>query len=155
MDRMSMAHSLEARSPFLDQELVQFAAFLPEECKQSDGVTKYLLKRAFSDILPKEIRRRSKKGFAVPLDKWFRHELYDFARDVLLSIKARQRGFFRADTIERMIAEHKRNQADHSHRIWSLLVIELWQQQFIDRSLQGASPAPRMNISSTLELRYR
>ena len=96
VDRMTMAHSLEARPPLLDHRLVEFAATIPARFRLRDGTTKYLFKQAMRGILPDCIIDRQKHGFAVPLAHWFRGELAGFARDVLLSDTCRQRGIFDA-----------------------------------------------------------
>src|SRR5205823_4881293 len=92
VDRMSMAHSLEARVPLLDHELVELAARLPPSLHLHGKTSKYLFKRAMAGILPDEIISRRKQGFAVPLGRWFRGGLHDLARDVLLCDTSRRRG---------------------------------------------------------------
>ena len=94
VDRMTMAHSIEARPPLLDHKLVEFAATIPARFRLRDGTTKYLFKQAMRGILPDGIIDRPKHGFAVPLARWFRGELAGFARDVLLSDACRERGLF-------------------------------------------------------------
>jgi asparagine synthase (glutamine-hydrolysing) len=132
MDRMSMAHSLEARSPFLDHEVVEFAARLPESYKRKGNDGKLLLKRAFADLLPNNIRRRKKQGFGIPLDLWFRQELSPFAHDILLGQRARERSHFKPEAVKTMLDEHQAGFFDHSARLWTLLVLEVWQRQYID-----------------------
>ena len=132
VDIAAMAHSLEVRSPFLDQELVEFAARLPARLKLRGLAQKYLLKRAFPDLLPSSIRDRGKMGFGVPLDYWFRGELAELLKDTLLSERFRQRGLFRPAAVERLIAEHERRRADHQYRLWALLFLEQWFRAFID-----------------------
>ncbi len=132
VDIASMAHSLEVRQPFLDYRLVAFAASLPCELKFRYGHGKRLLRRAFGDLLPADIWRRPKMGFGVPVDHWFRHELSDLVRDVLLDETARQRGLFRPAAVEQLIAEHQSEQFDHAYRLWALLFLELWQREWVD-----------------------
>ncbi len=133
VDIASMANSLEARSPFLDHEVMEFAARLPLSLKAPGLKQKNLLKQAFADLLPPANVNRRKMGFGVPLGAWFRHELRDFTRDVLLSQSARQRSFFNASVIERYVNEHQNGQADHAFRLWNLLMLELWLQEFRPR----------------------
>ena len=132
MDRMSMANSLEARSPFLDQDIVQFAASLPEGYKRRGNAGKLVLKRACADLLPEDIQTRPKQGFGVPIGQWFREELREMLYDVLLGACARQRGLFRTEAVANLLHEHQSGKCDHSSRLWALLVLELWQRQFLD-----------------------
>jgi asparagine synthase (glutamine-hydrolysing) len=128
-----MAHSLELRSPFLDHRVVEFAASLPSTLKLRGLTPKYLLRRAMRDVLPPAVLRRPKMGFGVPIDRWFRHELRDMARDLLLDARARQRGYFRPEEVGRYLDEHERGQAHHHDRLWALLMLELWHRSFVDR----------------------
>jgi len=132
VDVASMANSLESRSPFLDHRLVEFAATIPTEYKLHGFRTKHVLRETFKDILPREIVKRGKMGFGVPLARWFREELRDFSRDILLSKEARERGYFRRDVIENLIDKHATGQEDNAYKLWCLLLLELWQRKFID-----------------------
>lgn len=134
VDIASMAHALEARSPFLDHELMEFAARLPVSMKLRGSVSKYCLKKAFEDRLPPDILKRRKMGFGVPLQRWFREDLRQPAHDVLLGSRATERGYFRRDCVERLLREHMQGSADHSYRLWALFYLELWQRMFVDRS---------------------
>jgi asparagine synthase (glutamine-hydrolysing) len=134
VDIASMANSLEARSPFLDHRLMEFAASLPPELKLKGLQSKYLLKQAFSSVLAPEILDRRKMGFGVPLDRWLRNELRELTYDILLENRAIQRGLFRKDAVQLLIDEHMAKQADHSYRIWTLLFLELWYRMFIDKT---------------------
>ena len=140
MDRMTMAHSLEGRSPFLDHKLMETAARLPAELKFKGGTLKYILKKAMEPILPREILYRPKQGFGVPLAKWFMGPMKQFARDVLLSEDARRAGYFNPAFIEKMIADHAAGKQNHHHRLWLLLCFELWRRTFLDRSDPGDGP---------------
>ena len=131
-DRASMANSLEVRSPFLDHRLMEFSASIPSNLKFREFTTKYVLKKAFSKILPKEIVYRHKQGFGVPLGSWFRGELKDLAYQVLLDERAVSRGYFKKDRIKALLDEHCSGRFDHGHKIWSLLNLELWHRTFID-----------------------
>jgi asparagine synthase (glutamine-hydrolysing) len=130
VDIASMAHSLECRQPFLDYRLVELAAALPIGMKFRRGRGKRILRAAFGDLLPREIWTRSKMGFGVPLDHWFRDELRDLTRDVLLGETARGRGMFRPEAVQRMVDEHQSGAFNHCYRLWTLLVLELWMQQW-------------------------
>ncbi len=132
VDVASMAYGLEARCPFLDHEVVDLAAAMPIEWKMHGGRGKQILIETFSDLLPLAIQRRSKMGFGVPLDHWFRGELQPLLQDVLLDRRSLERGLFRPQAVEQLVEEHVNSRWDHSYRLWSLLVLELWQQQFLD-----------------------
>jgi asparagine synthase (glutamine-hydrolysing) len=132
MDIATMAHSLEARSPFLDHELVEFAASLPAAWKVRGLSTKWLLRRALRGWIPDAILRRGKMGFGVPLARWFQNELRDFAREILGPDGLGKRGYFRPEAVRALLAEHVAGQADHAHRLWALLVFELWHRTFLD-----------------------
>jgi asparagine synthase (glutamine-hydrolysing) len=133
MDIASMAHSLEVRSPFLDHHVVEFAARLPVSMKLRGRTAKYLLKRAMAAQLPPTVLHRRKAGFGVPIDDWFRGRLGDTTRDLLLSKRATERGYFETKTVRRYLDDHAKGTAQHHARLWSLLMLELWHQTFIDR----------------------
>ncbi|MBI3010604.1 MAG: asparagine synthase (glutamine-hydrolyzing) [Candidatus Omnitrophica bacterium] len=135
VDIASMAHSLEARSPLLDHPLMEFVASLPVEMKVRFGVKKYLLKKAMAGILPRDIIHRQKMGFAVPIDRWFRGELKELAIETLLSQRSQSRGYLRPEAIRMLIEEHVSGRANWHHHLWNLLMLELWHQMFIDRTL--------------------
>src|SRR5579875_921791 len=140
-DRMSMAHSLELRVPFLDHHLVEFAARLPGRLKIRGGVTKYLLKKWAEPLLPPEIVYRPKKGFPVPLKSWFRGDLSEFAREALLDSSGLAREFLDRSEIERLLAMHQRE--DRSEQIYSLIVLDQWRRRFTQpsRHLQSIGSA--------------
>ena len=131
VDRMTMAHSIEARPPLLDHKLVEFAATIPPDIRMRGGTTKYLLKRAMRGILPDGIIDRPKHGFAVPLAHWFRGKLSGFARDLLLSASCRQRGFFNGRYIESLLQQNDRGR-DLDLQLWTILSFELWCRRFLD-----------------------
>jgi asparagine synthase (glutamine-hydrolysing) len=91
-------------------------------------------------ILPDEILRRSKRGFGIPIDRWFRLELRDMAYDVLLDPRSLARGYFRPEAVRRYLDEHAQGRADHQYRLWSLLLLELWHRAFIDQRSVAAGP---------------
>jgi asparagine synthase (glutamine-hydrolysing) len=132
VDIATMAVSLEARSPFLDHKVIEFAASLPENLKLRGLTTKYLLKKVLRRLLPAENLGRRKMGFGVPIGHWFRGRLEPFLRETILSEKALTRGLFRPETVRRLVESHVRSERDHSHQLWTLLMLELWFQRFID-----------------------
>ena len=141
VDRASMAVSLEARVPILDHKVVELAARMPMDMKIRNGGGKYLLKRLIEPWMPEGFLSRPKMGFAVPLVSWFRNELKDYVRDVLLSSKARERGLFDMKQVERLIDIHQRGSTDVSPQLWSLLFLEEWFRQFIDGDASDVPPA--------------
>ncbi len=132
VDIASMANSLEARSPFLDHKVMEFAASLPENMKMQRFQTKSLLKKVASRLVPKEVIYRRKMGFGVPIGKWFRGDMKDFVRSVLLSEKSLKRGIIKPEMLERFVNEHTNAERDHAFQLWTLLMLELWFQRFID-----------------------
>ncbi|WP_338676833.1 asparagine synthase (glutamine-hydrolyzing) [Streptomyces sp. SCSIO 30461] len=141
VDITTMAHSLEARSPFLDHQLMEWAARLPASLKVRGTTTKYLLKKALEGWLPSEVLHRPKQGFGVPLDHWLRTELKDLAWDVLTDRTARSRGFFRPEAVRALLDEHMAG-ANHARGLWALMQFELWHRHFADPPLPGPRPAP-------------
>jgi asparagine synthase (glutamine-hydrolysing) len=134
-DIASMAHSLELRSPLLDHRVVELGLALPDRLKRRGREGKIALRRAFADDLPPSVSRRGKSGFGVPLAAWFRGELRPLARDVLLGEPARSRGWFRTEAVERLLDEHAAGRADNGHRLWTLVMLELWQRAHIDEAV--------------------
>ena len=132
VDIASMANSLEARSPFLDHNLIEFAASLPESIKLRGSGTKTLLKKVAARLVPKDVIYRRKMGFGVPVGRWFKNEMRPFLRDVLCSRTSLERGIVRPEMIKKYFDEHINGKADHSFRLWTLLMLELWFQRFID-----------------------
>ncbi len=131
VDIASMAHSLEVRCPFLDTKVVEFAARLPRRMlMRVHG--KRLLRRAVRDLVPAPILRRHKRGFGLPLRRWMKHELGDLVRDVLLDRTARERGLFEPREVRRLVLAMDRDR-DAPDRVWTLLMLELWFREFIDR----------------------
>jgi asparagine synthase (glutamine-hydrolysing) len=124
-DRMSMAHSLEVRSPFLDTELAEFAAKLKPGLKARGLSLKRVLKRSVADLLPPEILKRPKRGFGVPLDRWFREDLQSYT-DSILGPSAAVRGHVRGDALDAMLAEHRAGKVGHGQSLWTLLTLELF-----------------------------
>ncbi|MEV5706131.1 asparagine synthase (glutamine-hydrolyzing) [Actinoallomurus sp. NPDC052274] len=141
MDTATMANSLEARSPFLDHHLMEWAAGLPPGLKVRAGTTKYLLKKAVAPWLPPELLTRPKMGFGVPLARWLRTELADLSWDVLTDHTARSRGLFRPEAVRELLRRHA-NGHDHGSRIWALLQFELWCRAFLDPPVPGIDHGP-------------
>jgi asparagine synthase (glutamine-hydrolysing) len=131
VDRMTMAHSLEARSPFLDHEVMELSARLPECLKVKGTTTKRILRELFSELLPTTITRRGKMGFSVPLGLWFRGPLATPVRDTLLAPNARILQYLRRDGIEALFAQNTAGHADHGKRLWALLNLETWLQKYV------------------------
>jgi asparagine synthase (glutamine-hydrolysing) len=132
VDIASMANSLEARSPFLDHKVIEFAASLPENLKMQRFETKSLLKKVAARLVPREVVYRRKMGFGVPIGTWFRGEMKSFVREILLSEKSLKRGIARSEMVEKYVNEHTNGERDHTFQVWTLLMLELWFQRFID-----------------------
>lgn len=141
VDRMSMAHSLETRSPLLDHKLVEFAATIPPALKLRHGNTKYILKQAMRGMLPDTIIDRRKQGFAVPLGAWFREDMNGFVRDLLFSVSSRSRNIFNADYIERLLTLHQRGR-EADLQLWTLISFELWCRTFLDQPIVRRNTSP-------------
>jgi asparagine synthase (glutamine-hydrolysing) len=133
MDRMSMAASLEVRSPFLSQRMIDLASGMPTGLKVRDGVTKWILKEAARRYLPDTIIDRPKMGFGVPLVHWWREPGPSaWLKELLLGEPAAGRGIWRREAIERMIVEHLSGETSHAKALWTLATIEQWYRLFID-----------------------
>ena len=142
VDRMTMAHSIEARPPLIDHRIVEFAARVPARFRLRNGTTKHLFKQAMRGVLPDQIIDRPKHGFAVPLAHWLRHDLATFARDILLSPTARQRGLFNVRQVERLLRLNDRGR-DLDLQLWTILSLELWCRRFLDKSPNARAAAAR------------
>jgi asparagine synthase (glutamine-hydrolysing) len=148
MDRATMAHSLEARSPFLDHVLMELAASLPVSFKQAWGQKKRILKASLHGRIPDALLGRPKMGFSVPIAKWFRTDLREMAHDVLLSPRASERGYFNGTEIAGLLHDHSVNEVDHGTSLWNLLMLELWHREFIDQpaSLDAGHQSPNAHF---------
>jgi asparagine synthase (glutamine-hydrolysing) len=124
-DRMTMAHSLEARSPFLDVEWVEWTARLPERLKVRRMVGKWLLRRAFGEMLPSAVCERGKQGFGVPVGHWLKSELRDWSRDRLLNNRVLSE-WFKPAAVQCLVDEHDGGRVNHGKRLWVLVVFSLW-----------------------------
>ncbi len=134
LDRTTMANSLEARCPLLDQELMELCAKLPHQLKLKGFNTKYILKKISSRMLPGQIVNKRKHGFTIPINQWLRGELRNFTYDILTDVKTRKRGYFDMKYIRVMLDEHNRRRRDYGTSIWALLNFEIWHRTFIDPS---------------------
>ncbi len=132
VDRMTMANSLESRSPLLDHQLLEFAARLPFDLKLRGNTGKVLLKRVARQLLPAELLDKPKQGFAIPLARWFRHELRERMHDTLASRAFRERGLFNHAGVQRCFQRHLAGQRDHSEMLWLVLTYETWARRFVD-----------------------
>jgi len=132
VDRASMAVSLEVRAPFLDPRVAEFAASLPCRYKLHGLKTKYILKKAVGDLLPRFVTRRGKKGFGVPVAEWLKFKLRPLARDLLSPQRVRRAGVFNPEYVERLQDEHERGVANHRKLLWTLLMFELWHESFVE-----------------------
>jgi len=149
VDIVSMANSLEARSPFLDHRLVEFCAALPSDYKLRGRTSKWLLRRLMRERLPAEILTRPKMGFGVPVGEWLRGDLRPLLEDTLLSSRAQSRGYFRAPAVRALVDEHLSRRADRTSHIWGLLMLELWFREFIDAPLTSpAAGSPNLGAHS-------
>jgi asparagine synthase (glutamine-hydrolysing) len=126
MDRCSMAHALETRSPFLDTALIDYVSGLPDHFKLRGRTTKYILRKTFADLMPPEITGRGKMGFGVPLGAWFRGGLREYLMDHLTSPGARLTDYVRPQVIAKMLREHMNHEAEHHEQFWALLTLEIW-----------------------------
>lgn len=126
VDRMSMATSLEARVPFLDHRIVEFAYSLPSSLKMNGLKTKYLLVNSFWDEMPPEVQNRDKQGFSIPIKNWIREELKPMMMDLLNEQRLKEQGFLNPKFVHQLINEHLEGKANHSHKLWALMVFEQW-----------------------------
>jgi asparagine synthase (glutamine-hydrolysing) len=130
VDITAMANALEARSPFLDHEVMEFAARLPARLKLRGRTSKYLLRRAFADLLPPENVARRKLGFGIPVGQWLRGPLRALLRDALLAGRA-TRAYFQPRELRRLLDDHLEGRADHGFALWNLMMFELWHATFL------------------------
>jgi asparagine synthase (glutamine-hydrolysing) len=137
-DKMSMACSVEVRVPFLDRELAEFVAWnVPPHLKLNGffrPTTKHIFRESMKDLLPAEVLRQPKAGFAAPTDYWLANDLKEMTDDLLSESRIRSRGLFRSESIKKLVDEHRAGKQDWSMQIWQFLTLELWMQNFLDRS---------------------
>ncbi|MFA5027176.1 MAG: asparagine synthase C-terminal domain-containing protein, partial [Candidatus Methylomirabilota bacterium] len=131
-DRMSMAHSLELRAPFCDHRLIETSLALSPSQKMPRLRLKGLLKAAFADTLPPDVLTHRKQGFMIPLGRWLRTDLRETMEDLLSSDRIRSRGLFDAEIVRQMKESHLSGISMHSDRLWTLMMLELWMQEYLD-----------------------
>jgi asparagine synthase (glutamine-hydrolysing) len=133
VDRMSMAVSLEARTPLLDHKLIEFVCTrIPASMKMKGLETKHIFKRAMRDLVPAEILDRPKQGFGIPIDRWINEQLRERVRGTLTEARTMQRGFIEPRYVKLLLDEHERGRRDHATELWTLFMLELWQRKFVD-----------------------
>ena len=150
VDRMSMAVSLEAREPLLDHKLLEFAARVPVGLKMKDGRRKYLLRRVLDRRIPRAILERGKQGFAAPIGSWLRGPLAGMTTDLLLDGRLAGRGLFHMPHVEQLWRDHRTGRAEHPHRLWQLVMLELWFRTFIDGDASARRQAPAPSLAEAV-----
>ncbi|MCM8768047.1 MAG: asparagine synthase (glutamine-hydrolyzing), partial [Candidatus Omnitrophica bacterium] len=130
MDIACMANSIEGRSPFLDTEFIELIASFPYDLKLKGKISKYILKEKLKDFIPEEILKRKKMGFGVPLGKWFRNQLKDYLKEIILSESVKKTNLFNFKNLENILKEHLEGRLDHSARLYLILIFELWRQVY-------------------------
>jgi len=152
VDRMSMAHSLEVRSPFLDHSLFEYAATLHDDAKLNNHTTKHSLREVAKQLLPADIVDRKKQGFSVPLDRWLRDDLRDYMLDILCDEKTESRCIFDNISVRSLIEEHFDERVSRSRELWTLMTIEMWQRDYIDTFAHAIqNPEPLRLVSRAAE----
>jgi asparagine synthase (glutamine-hydrolysing) len=136
-DKLSMAHSLESRVPFLDYELVDYMLTLPGEVKLKGAMSKDLFRRAMAGRLPDEVVSRKKTGFTPPQAAWFRHDQAEYVERILLSEQALDRNVFRIEFIKDVLEQHRKEKADRRLLLWTLLCLEWWHRIFVEGERTG------------------
>ena len=144
VDRMSMAHSLEARPPFLDPRIVDFAARLPEKFKLNGSKSKFVLRELMKDKLPKEIMRRPKIGFDIPVHDWLRTALCPLLLDTISEDAVRSSGLFHWTGVEKILADHLERRANLGYHLWGLMILLLWMKEW---KIAPPLPAEEMDNS--------
>ena len=129
-DFLSMAHSVEIRSPFLDYRLVEFVATIPGRFKISNGSVKNILKKAARGLIPEEITRRPKEGFVLPVFSWMEGQIEGFCKDVLSGQRIRRHGLFSEDAVLRLVREYYGGDRSRAGRIWNLIMFQLWWEKY-------------------------
>jgi asparagine synthase (glutamine-hydrolysing) len=131
-DRMTMAHSIEGRSPYVDQKVVEFVARIPTSLKLHGRRLKYIQRQVARDFLPEALLTRSKQGFGFPLAYWFKNELRGLMSSLIRESRLAEEGYFRREGMQALLDEHASGKVDHNYRLWLLLNLELWHRLFID-----------------------
>jgi asparagine synthase (glutamine-hydrolysing) len=154
VDRMSMAHGLEARVPLLDHLLVEQAFRIPSRYRMRDGKGKWLFRRVVDARLPEKIRHRPKRGFAIPLAHWLTGPHGEHIRQTLLSDRLAKRGFLNTAAIQRLWQEHRSGRRDHAPRLWALYCLEVWFRAYCDESHARAEAEPAVTAASGPAVRH-
>ncbi|MEP7309686.1 MAG: asparagine synthase (glutamine-hydrolyzing) [Acidobacteriota bacterium] len=134
VDRATMAHSLEARCPLLDHRVIELAAAQPASRHGDATTTKRLFRKVIEPWVPADVLQRPKRGFGVPLRRWFHEGLIGWARDILVDTRTCQRGWTRSSEVTALLRQHEQGHRDHAKRIWALVCLELWAREHVDRS---------------------
>jgi asparagine synthase (glutamine-hydrolysing) len=134
VDRMSMASSLEVRSPFLDHRLFELVATMPEPFRATATQSKRILRAVVAPLLPAATLQKPKQGFAVPIETWFRGRALPYLEATLFDSRTRSRGLWRESAVRKLLRIHQSGRTDHSLLLWALLCLELWQRQLLDDS---------------------
>ena len=132
LDRATMAVSLEGRDPFLDHKIIEYTSKLPIYLKHKNGVSKYLLKKILKKYIPPELFERPKKGFGAPIYEWFKDDLKPLYMEYLDPVKIRQDSIFDHKEVDRLIEKYYNNQGVNPHKLWFLLVFQMWKKRWID-----------------------
>jgi len=128
-DRMTMAHSIEARAPFLDTDWVEWTARLPEKYKVRGMQTKWLLKNGFPEEVPVNIRSRGKQGFSIPVGQWLRNELREWSQEILVDNQSFSE-IIKPQAIEDLYMEHQAGRVNNGKKLWALLMLALWNKKY-------------------------
>ena len=145
-DRLSMAHSLEMRVPYLDHEFIEFVVTIPSKLRSRPDSEKYLLKKTLSRLLPAEVIYRRKGGFSLPYGTWLRRELKDVVNDFLSVERIRTRGYFNPELVRSMVQSHLEGKRIYTYQIWNLLIFELWHQIYVDSHCYKKSDVSSLHI---------
>lgn len=139
-DKLSMAHSIEARVPFLDHELVDYVTRIPADCKLRPGESKLVIRRAMRGLLPDETLSRRKQGFTPPDRTWYKGQSFAYIHNLILSPRALARGYFQPSALQQVLEDHLQDRRDNRFLIWSLLCFEWWNRLFVDRDPLPSEP---------------
>ncbi|HEU4963324.1 MAG TPA: asparagine synthase (glutamine-hydrolyzing) [Bacilli bacterium] len=135
-DKMTMANSLELRVPFLDRDVFEFAAKIPAQYRMMNGTTKYVLREAVKDILPKEVAERPKLGFPIPTRQWLRNEHYQWAKELIHDAPVDH--LFNKQYVLQLLEDHKNGVRDNARKVWTVLVFLMWHQIYVEKSVTFA-----------------